>query len=592
VTDQVIVFVALAAALVLFVGGWWRYDVVALVVLVAMVVLGVVPANEAFLGFGNPAVITVAAVLVVSQALMHAGVVDAISIRLERVGERPAAQVAALTVTVTVLSAFMNNVGALALLLPVAVRMARRAGTSPSILLMPLAFGSLLGGLITMVGTPPNIIVATARAGLTGESFGLFAFAPVGGGVALAGVACIGAGAWRLIPQRQSQRSRDELFDIDDYLAEVRVPEGSPLAGAALGRFLDETDHDVTVVGVVRDGERRRAPSIYEILRPGDILLVSAGSEDLDGLIAGAGLEVVGSDAFEAGTDDLEGGEIGVLEAIIGPGSVLAGRTAAGLALRQRYRMNVVAVARRGRGLRERLGHIRFEVGDILLVQGPSERLPSVLAELGCLPLAERTLRIGQPRRIVLAAAIFAVAVVAAAFGLVDVSVAFVAAAVGMVVARLLPLDEMYRAIDWPVIVLLGAMLPVGAALETSGGADVIASALLDVARDAAPWVAVATLMVVAMALSNVINNAAAVVLMIPIAAGTAAGLGVSVDPLLMAVAVGASTPFLTPIGHQSSALVMSPGGYRFGDYWRLGLPLSAVVVAVAVPLILVVWPL
>jgi di/tricarboxylate transporter len=192
----------------------------------------------------------------------------------------------------------------------------------------------------------------------------------------------------------------------------------------------------------------------------------------------------------------------------------------------------------------------------------------------------------------VLAAAIFAVAVVAAAFGLVDVSVAFVAAAVGMVVARLLPLDEMYRAIDWPVIVLLGAMLPVGAALETSGGADVIASALLDVARDAAPWVAVATLMVVAMALSNVINNAAAVVLMIPIAAGTAAGLGVSVDPLLMAVAVGASTPFLTPIGHQSSALVMSPGGYRFGDYWRLGLPLSAVVVAVAVPLILVVWPL
>jgi di/tricarboxylate transporter len=590
--DQVIVFVTLAAALVLFVGGWWRYDLVALATLVVMVLLGVVPAGEAFLGFGNPAVITVAAVLVVSQALLHAGVVDAISLRLERAGDRPLAQVLALTLTVTVLSAFMNNVGALALLLPVAVRMARSAGTSPSTLLMPLAFGSLLGGLITMVGTPPNIIVAAARAETAGEPFSLFAFAPVGAGVALAGVVVIVAGAWRLIPRREAPRSRDELFDIDGYLAEVRVPEGSPLAGAALGRFLDETDHDVSVVGVVRDGERRRAPSIYEILRPADILLVTAGSEELDKLIASAGLEVVGSDTFEAGTEDLENDEIGLLEAIIGPGSTLVGRTARALALRQRYRMNVVAVARRGRSLRERLGQIRFEVGDVLLVQGPTERVLAALADLGCLPLAERTLRIGQPRRIALATGIFAVAIAATSIGLAGVDVAFVGAALLMVLTRLLPLDEMYRAIDWPVIVLLGAMLPVGAALESSGGATLIASALLGVTRDAAPWVAVALLLVVAMLLSNVVNNAAAVVLMIPIASGTAVGLGVSVDPLLMAVAVGASTPFLTPIGHQSSALVMSPGGYRFGDYWRLGLPLSVVVVAAAVPLILWVWPL
>jgi di/tricarboxylate transporter len=587
---QAIVFGVLALALVLFVWGRWRYDVVSLMALLVVTVTGIVPGAEAFAGFGHPAVVTVAAVLVVGRGLQNSGVVDNIARLLSVVADHLTLQVSILTALVATCSAFMNNVGALALFLPVAMRMARKNDLSPSLFLMPIAFGSLLGGLVTLIGTPPNIIIATFRAQTAPEPFRMFEFAPVGVGVAVAGILFITLIGWRLLPQRKGQASREEMFRVEDYIAEVRVSEGSKTAGKTLRDLETGTDADVVVVGLVRGEHRLPAPSGFETLRAGDILIVEADSETLKALVDAAGLELVGGK--DLGEEALKSDEVSVVEAVVVPDSLIEGRTARNLYLRSRYGLNLLAVARQGQRVRERLGGIRFRAGDVLLLQGGAEALPETLSTLGCLPLAERGLRLGQPRRVLLSTAIFGSALVGSATGVLPVQIAFVVAAVLMVVTGLLSLREAYDAIDWPVVVLLGAMIPVGLALETTGGATLIANGILQMAHQVPPTAVVAIVLVGAMSLSNVVNNAAAAVLMAPIAIGVARGLGTSADAFLMAVAVGASCAFLTPIGHQSNTLVLGPGGYRFGDYWRMGLPLSVVVTAVAIPLILWFWPL
>jgi len=587
---QSIVFGTLVLTLVLFVWGRWRYDVVSLLALLAVTVAGIVPASEAFTGFGHPAVVTVAAVLVVSRGLMNSGLVDLIAGVVSRVGDQPTVQVAALTGVVAVASAFMNNVGALALLMPVAIRVALKSKNSPSLLLMPLAFGSLLGGLITMIGTPPNIIIATFRAENDGAPFRMFDFTPVGAGVALVGAFFITLVGWRLIPLREGQASREAMFHIEDYLTEVRLPDDSKMVGKALRNLEQITDAEVAVLGLVRGQQRVLAPSSFETLRSGDILIVEADSDALKALIDAARLELVGSK--DLGEEALKSDEVSVVEAIVKPDSLMVGRTARALQLRWRYGVNLLAVARQGARLKERLGMIRFQIGDVLLLQGRADTIQAALSTLGCLPLAGRDVRLGQPRRVVLAVGVFGLALAAAAAGLLPVQVAFSSGAVVMVLAGLLSLREAYESIDWPVIVLLGAMIPVGYALETTGGAELIAGKLLGIAGHLPAAATLAVVLVGTMLLSNVVNNAAAAVVMAPIGISIARGLEASLDPFLMAVAVGASCAFLTPIGHQSNTLVLGPGGYRFGDYWWMGLPLSCLVAALAVPLILYFWPL
>ncbi len=590
-TEQLLIFGVLFASLALFVWGRWRYDVVALAALFVVAVTGLVPPAQAFMGFGHPAVITVAAVLVLSRGLLNAGVVDGISRLLTRVGDRPTIQVAALTGIVTLCSGLMNNVGALALLMPVAVWMARRSGRSPSLLLMPLAFGSLLGGMMTLIGTPPNIIIAAFRTETATPPFAMFDFAPVGAGLALAGVLFISLVGWRFTPRREGKASPEELFQIQDYISEVRVPEDSKMVGQTLHHLVSEVggESEVTIVGRARGNRRLLIPSPFEIIRGGDILMVEADSEGLKALIDSAGLELAES------KDDIEGmlgsDDVRISEAVITPDSLLPGRTATDLVLRERYGVNLLAVARQGQRIRERVGRIRFVIGDILLLQGREESLQNTMKSLGCLPLAERGLRIGKPQKILLAGATFAAALLAAALDVMPVQIAFAGAALAMVLAKVLSLNEAYESVDWPIIVLLGAMIPLGEALERTGGARLIADQLLMLARHVSPGVTLAVLISGTMLLSNVVNNAAAAVLMAPIAISLAHGMGCSADPLLMGVAVGASCAFLTPVGHQSNTLVMAPGGYRFGDYWPLGLPLSVVIVLTAVPLIMWFWP-
>lgn len=588
--EQIIVFSVLFLALVFFVAGKWRYDMVALMALLAVVFTGITPPEQAFSGFAHPAVVTVAAVLVVSRGLRNSGVVDLFSRWVSKVGDRPTVQLMALTGFVTICSGLMNNVGAMVLLMPVAIRMARKGGRSPSIFLMPLAFGSLLGGLTTLIGTPPNIIIAAFRAENGAGPFRMFDFTPVGGGAALAGFLFISLIGWRLIPKRTGPTSKEDLFEIDEYITEVVVPEDCKIVGKSLRELEGLTEADITVVGVIRGEQHIAAPSAYEVARAGDILVVKADPEELQSLVDTTKLMLAANQV--KGPEVLKSEDVTMTECVIVPNSRMLGRTASGLHLRWRYGINLLAVSRQGGRFQARLSRILFRVGDVLLLQGRTDTMQETLADLGCLPLAERGLRLGQKRRVFVGLGTFVLALGLSAVGLIPVQIALVAAALAMIFLGLLSVREVYDGIDWPVIILLGSMIPVGQAMESTGGAQLVADTILRLSGQLPPATTLAVLLVGTMFLSDIINNAAAAILMAPIAISVAKSMGASPDPFLMGVAIGASCAFLTPIGHQSNTLVMEPGGYRFGDYWRMGLPLEVVIFAVAMPLILWFWPL
>ena len=589
-TDQTIVFAVLVMALVMFIWGRFRYDLVALLALMAVVLTGVLPVDQAFSGFSHPAVITVAAVLMISRALQNAGIVDVVIRVLAPFKGRVNLQLVAQTLVVAVLSAFMNNIGAMALMLPVALRNAYREGYSPAKALMPLAFGSILGGMVTLIGTPPNIIISTFRAEALGEGFSMFAFAPVGGAVAVLGVLFVAVVGWRLIPaERVEGESHETLFDMTDYITELRVPEESKVSGKSIDEIENLVDDGAVIVGWVRGESRRLVPHGYEQVRDGDLLIVEADPAALKELISATDLLLEEEHAFSR--EDLGSDEVVIYEAIVGTASSIRGKTPATLRLRTRHGLNLLAVARQGRKVKRRLSHVKFQPGDVLLLQGPEERIQAALGEFGLMPLAERDVNISRPRHLMVSAGVFLAAIITVVAGVLPAHIAFVAAVAVLALLNVIKRDELYTSVDWPVIVLLGAMIPVGTALELSGGTALLADGMLALTGDmGAVWVLV-VLMVGTMFLSDVINNNATAVLMAPLALDLAGRLQVNPDPLLMAVAIGASCAFLTPIGHQSNTLVFEPGGYKFGDYWRMGLPLELLIVVISVPLLLVVFP-
>jgi di/tricarboxylate transporter len=586
--QQIVVFAVLILTLVLLVSGRLRYDLIAVLALLTLVFTGIVDTAEAFAGFGHPAVVTVAAVLVVSRGLRNSGVVELLARVLVKVGRRPSLQVGALSTFVTGISGFVSSIGAAALLIPVAVRMSRDAGRPPSLLLMPLAFGSLLGAMVTLIGSSPNIIIAAYRAQVAGTPFKMFDYTPVGAGVAIAGILFMSLIGWRFLPRRKGQAQPEDLFDVENYLTEVRLTEESRWVGKQLKDL--ESGGEFLIAGLVRGARRRPAPSPIEELKAGDILILQADSEVLPAIVDKAKLELVGSK--EVGREALGSEDVAVWEVVVGSDSEVVNKTVKTLNLRRRWGVNLLAVARQGDPVRHRLGSVRFRTGDVLLLQGQTGNLQEAVTQLGCLPLAERGLQIGRPRRAIASVLLFVLAVLVAAVGILPVQVAFVAAAAGMILIEQVSLKEAYESVDWPILVLLGCMIPVGQALETTGGAQLIANQILALARGVAPVLTLTVLLVGTMCLSDLINNAAAAVLMAPIAVSVASGIGASIDPFLIAVAIGSSAAFLTPIGHQSNTLVMGPGGYRFNDYWRLGLPLEIVVIAAAIPLLLYFWPL
>ncbi|WP_052378340.1 SLC13 family permease [Polycyclovorans algicola] len=585
------VFIVLTLILALFVWDRFPYEAVAIAALVVLVLLGNIDAGEAFAGLGHPAVITVAAVLVISQALVNAGVVDTIARPLTAVKGGVMVQVMLFTAIVALLSAFMNNVGALALLMPVAIKLCKDRDVPPSKVLMPMAFGSLLGGLMTAIGTPPNLIVAQYRARIADQPFALFDYMPVGVVIALAGVAFLGVIGWRLLPKRDGELGDGIDFNVEGYRSEIRVPDDHAWVGKTLREAADLLGDNITLLTILRDEQRIPIQHRHVPLRAGDVLWVEAEADALKTLVEAEKLSLGGRGKDETDTLDAVD-DVQLVECVVLPDGRINGQTASSLNLRWRYGINLLAVSRQGQSMKTRLSRVKITAGDVLIVEGERESLGEVLSVLGCLPLADRDLRIGNDRRVWAGVGLFGTAIAMSAFGWVPIHISFVACVLVMAGVSMISARDAYRAIDWPIILLLGAMIPVGTALETSGGAELIANTLGGWAGDLPPVWGLVAVLVITMTLSDIVNNAAAAVLMCPIAAGVAKTLEVSTDPFLMAVAIGASCAFLTPVGHQSNTLVMGPGGYRFRDYWPLGLPLQALVGGVAIVMILLIWPL
>ncbi|WP_242467558.1 SLC13 family permease [Thiocapsa imhoffii] len=654
--DQALILSILVGTIGLFLWGRLRHDVVALIALMACVFAGLIDGNQAFKGFSQPAVITVAAVLILSYGLQTTGAVESMAQKVLPQRDSTLASIGALTLIGAFLSAFMNNVGAMALLMPIAMQIAVRQGIPPGKALMPLAFGTILGGMTTLIGTPPNLIVADFREDQTGFGFSMFEFTPVGLPVAVVGIIfAVLAGRW-LVPNRNKQGA--DSFDTGTYLIEVSIEENAKAVGKTLReveQLLD--DSDAQIVGMARNDDRVTPPDPVRILRAGDILVVEADPEALGGALTRLGLRLAETvpplpspsnneegeharadeqrkqsvslaeplssaiaesnqskrrtdqepvkikDQTEQDKQEETGereqpknnsldDEIVIQELVVQPGSLLQGRSAADLHIRMRFRINLLAISREGHRSTKRLRSTHLNAGDVLLLQGTSEAIGNFVSAYRCIPLAQRAILIPDKRKAVTAVAIMVGSVVLASTGILPAALAFTLGVLGYMLTRVIPLRRIYEAVDWPIIVLLGALKPLAVAMADTGAADLLARTLLDdVARNNAV-IGLALVLIITMTLSDFMNNAATATVMCPIALSIASQLGVNPDSFLMAVAIGASCAFLTPIGHQNNTLILGPGGFRFGDYWRLGLPLELLVVAVSVPLLLVVWPL
>ncbi len=608
--EQLAILVILSVTVILFVWGRWRHDIVALVALLASVFAGLVAVEDAFYGLGHPAVITVACVLVLSTGLQSSGAVDVLTQRLLPKSAGFFTSLAALVGLGALLSSFMNNVGAMALLMPVAVQMAAKHKILPGKVLMPLSFGTILGGMTTLIGTPPNLIVSGFRNELVGSGYGMFAFAPVGASVAVVGILFLIVIGWRLVPFRKEAAGLS--FDTGTYLTEARIQPKSK----AIGRTLREVEKDLgeadaQIVGMVRNDFRIVAPYPSRVLREGDILVIEADPEALAKVLSALGLKLEEAVPVDGGEKSEENGnakkvekpeeeekkpvsseEIELQELAVMPSSALIGRSAGDMQLRSRYSLNLLAISRRGRRTIKRLRTTAFQAGDVILMQGGKDALNGFMSLFGCVPLASRSLVIPDTRHALLAMMVMLLAIVFVTLGLLPAALAFAAAVLLFVVLKIVSPGKMYESIDWSIILLLGALIPVAGAMGSTGAADLVAKALLEQLAQGNPVAAMAILLVVTMTLSDFMNNAATAAVMCPIAISSAAQLGVNPDSFLMAVAVGASCAFLTPIGHQNNTLILGPGGFRFGDYWRMGLPMEILVVLVGIPMLLWVWPL
>ncbi|TIU27328.1 MAG: SLC13 family permease [Mesorhizobium sp.] len=587
-TPQILSFAVTFVMMAAFVWGRYRYDLVAAAALLLALAVGIVPFEEAFSGFSDDIVIIVGSALLVSAGIARSGIMEvAIKRFVPNIsGVRP--QLALLVIVVTILSAFVKNIGALAIMIPIAFQFARRSSVSPSIFLMPMAFGSLLGGLMTQVGTSPNIVVSRVREELTGTAFTMFDFTPVGAALAAAGTIFLLLFYWLLPVREKLGGSLNEASNIKNYLTEARIVSASTVLGKTVADLIKLSGGDAIVMSILRNRTMRMTPLPDVVLKVNDILLLEGDPEALDRLVSQGKLSVTGNRVG----GDATASEMVAIEAVIGESSSLIGWSAQRLALYDRFNVNLLAVSRHGERLDRRLAEIQLRLGDVIVLQGNAAAIPEILRELGCLPLAERAILLGSVRKGVVPVTILALAMVATAFGLLPVSVAFFAAAVGMVLFKAIPVREVYQSLDGPILLMLAVLIPVSDSLRSTGATGVIAGELAKLGTILPAPGALTLILVAAMAVTPFLNNAATVLVMAPIAAEFAGDLGYRPEAFLMAVAIGAGCDFLTPIGHQCNTLVMGPGGYRFSDYPRLGLPLSFLVVIVAVPMLMIIWPM
>lgn len=577
----------------LFIWGRWRHDVVAAITLLVAALLQLVPYKYVFSGFSNPAVITVGLVMIISHAINRTNILEICSQRMKPLLGRPILYSLLLCIITAIFSAFMNNIGALALTMPLAIHSSIQAKRSPSLILIPLAISSVLGGLCTAIGTPPNILISNYRATVLGQPYGMFSFTHVGLPLAIVGVLFVTLLGWRYLPaRRKPSRRTDELFKIEDYVAELYVPDDSPVVGKTVVDIENLTAGEVLVLGLVRKKTRYFMVPPHRKLNPGDILLVEATHHDLDELIQQAKLDLVG-DKHASARALLQSEDIILSEVVVSPGSQMEGRSAKQLRLRTRYKINLLAIARQGKAFKQRIRTVSLRAGDVILCQGNAEELQATLVRLGGLPLSKRGLQVGRrPAHTGLTLGLFALGIVLSMLQIVPITIGFGLTVLGYILLRLVPMRTLYETMDWSILIMLAMLIPLGQAMQTSGATQLIANLFVHVAAHWSPYLILGALFFITMTLSDVMNNAATALVMAPVAAGIAHSLHAQIDPFLMTIAVSASCSFLTPISHQNNMLVMGPGEYKFSDYLRLGIPLELIIILLAIPLILWIWPL
>ena len=586
--DQWLAVALIVSMMAVFVWDRLRYDLVAVGALLLALALGLVSPKAAFTGFADDIVIIVGSALVISAAISRSGITD-VALRRIKLEERgPRTQLLILVVIVALLSSFIKNIGALAMMIPVAMQMARTSKVSPSMFLMPMSFASLIGGLMTQIGTSPNIIVSRVREEITGTAFSMFDYTPVGAALTVVGVIFLTL-CYKLLPSRSStERALHEAVAIKNYTTEAVVTEHTLDASNTVGALQKFGGGNAMVIAIISEAGHKRTPLPDTALKVGDALVLEGEQEALDKVISHGKLRLKAHGDAKPPSETT----IGTVEAIVGENSRLIDNSARDLYLFHNTGLRLLALSRRGRRFVERLSEIKIQNGDVLVLQGNLHLLPDLLREWDCLPLVEREVRLGTARNGALPVVILALAMAATAIGGVPVAAAFFAAAFLIVLTGAMPLRDAYANLDAPILVMLAALIPVSDTLRTTGTTEVIAGVLSTAGAMLPPYGALALILAAAMAVTPFLNNAATVLVMAPIAATFAKELGFAPDAFLMAVAIGAGCDFLTPIGHQCNTLVMGPGGYRFGDYWRLGLPLSILVIVVAVPLLLWAWPL
>ncbi|AUH63974.1 SLC13 family permease [Paracoccus zhejiangensis] len=590
--NQIILFAIFAAVMVLMFAGRWRHDLVAFAGLMAAVLLGVVPSAEAFAGFGHPATMVVALILVVTAGLRRSGA-EAMLTRIIEARERSVSlHIAVMGGIGGLMSGFMNNIAALAILMPIDMQVARKAGRAAGLTLMPLAFATILGGMLTLIGTPPNLIVSGFRQEVLGEPYRMFDFLPVGGVVALAGIAFIALIGWRLIPIHGSGASEDPAHAaLRDYRTQLVVTEDSSILGSAVGDLQEEAEKaEIRILSVSRHGHPVEADLEQIVLEAGDVLALRSTPDALDDFRSARKLAFPDGRLEPRARRREENQRL--IECLVPVGSPIVGRTAQSIGMVNRYDTVLLGLRRRGRIIARGLSRQTIEPGDLMLLLIPESRVDEVPAALGGLRLDGASRPVMREAQMWQTIGLFALAVGLTSLGLVTMPIALGCVLVAYVLFGVLSISEVYDHIDWPVVVLLGSMIPLGVALDATGGTALIASGIVAATQGAPAWVALVLLMATTMFLSDVLNNNATTIVAAPVGIRLAEQLGVDADAFLMGVAVSAACAFLTPIGHQNNTLILGPGDYHFSDYWRMGLPLEVIVMLVSVPMLLIVWPL
>lgn len=585
--DQLFALTVLVVSFIAFLIGKIRYDFVALGALLALVISGIVPIPQAFTGFSHPAVISVASVLVLSHAIGKTGITYHLSKYLSCFSGSPSMLVFTLAGLVAFFSAFMNDVGALALIMPIAIQLCQRYDIPPAKVLMPMAFASLLGGTITVIGTPPNLIVANYRESIGLGQFNMFDFTPTGLIISIVGLLYLSTLGWRLIPNRRPENSQIK-FTTDNYLLEAKVEPGNKIADKTVADLEKISENAVKVVVIIRGARRIIAPSQEEIIRSNDTLLLEGQPEELKQLELLTGLNLTQSSANKNISHD----KLEVLEVVINPGSRMDNRTLLELQFREKFGLNVIGVARHGENIRKRLSRIQLKVGDVLLVQGHADELPDTLRYLGCFPLAERDISLKASYRLLPTVLIFIGSIILVAMQILPPQISFPLAVFLLVVFKLLPIRDVYKSQEGPLLMLLGCFITVGFALQQTGVTEILAGKLVGIIGDLPDYLIIGIILLITMIITDIINSSATAMIMCPIAYGVSQQLGHNPDAYLMGIAIASSCTFNTPIGHHSNTLVMGPGGYHFGDYWRVGLILDILILLTVTPALIWVWPL